>query len=103
VVDGIRRACDEWESGAIDPATLGRRLIEQTAKADVSVKTRQDAAGWCQQLVAAWEWAESGDRRGLGRAEGIVCALRQWASELRQTAESTSTPDVRNLQRKWRQ
>lgn len=93
VADAILRACDEWKAGAIDPAALGGRLVELTSQLDVPAQVRQGAKGWCQQLVAAWEWAESGDIRGLGRAEGIVFALRAWADDLRQTAEQAAAPD----------
>ncbi|HZN35877.1 MAG TPA: hypothetical protein VFB80_18735 [Pirellulaceae bacterium] len=81
-VDGIVRACAELRAGKIDPTALGQRLVQLTSAPGTPAWVYRDAAEWRRQLEAAWQWAQSGDERGLGRAEGIAIALRGWAESL---------------------
>ncbi len=78
----ILRACDEMRSSAINPPILGQRLVDLTSAPDVPSHVTQDAKEWQRQLEAAWQWYQDGDVRGLGRAEGIAFAMREWARGL---------------------
>lgn len=78
----ILRACDDWQAGTIDLQALEKRLEDLSSQLDLPAAVRQEVIAWSRQLAAAREWSASGDPRGPGRAEGIVTALRAWASGL---------------------
>jgi hypothetical protein len=84
----ILRACDEMTSKAIDPAALGRRLVELTSAPDVPAHISEDANAWCRQLEAAGQWYQAGDVRGMGRAEGIAFSVRESARGCERRSDS---------------
>jgi hypothetical protein len=88
--EGIVQACDEWRAGRIDPSALGQRLIQLAAEPGTGTWILRDTAEWRRQLEAAWQWAQSGNVRGLARIEGLVTAIRAWATSLTPPAANTA-------------